>query len=681
MDWLARLRQWWQGSATRAAIVMTTGTGPRWTPRAYDELVREGYLRSSTVYTCVRTIARAIGGLVWLLQREEAGAWREIHQHPLLTLLARPTPDQAGPQWLEALVTHLLIGGNTYVELVGPTDQNGRLVPRELHVLRPDRVRVVTGTPAQPIAGYTYQVGAQQVSLPADRVIHLKLHHPLDDWYGLSPIEVLARAIDADVQALAWQVSLLTRGARPSGALVTQERLTTEQLDRLRQTVATEWAGSARAGAPLVLGGGLEWREMGLSPRELDWRASRRVTQLEIASAFGVPAELIGLKEATYENRHEARKAFYVSTVLPLADYLVAEFNAALVPRFGPGLRLLYDRDAIEALQEDRSFLWQRVAQAPWLTINEQRLATGYDELPEGDVLLLPASATPWSPTSAPGDSPSFEALAAREAALSAPGPRGHKAADARDRRWQPHWRRLVGLERTYTPAIRGWLDQQRQRLLEHARTWLASLADTEPEPDALARGLTLWLDWDAEHQRLVEVSRRPLRRALAQGAEAAWTELRLRGEFSDLPAAHELLDVQLRQLAGIAESVRASLAHALAEGLRENESPRELADRLRETYTGLRETRALTIARTESARAYNTARQAVWHAEGVRATEWLSARDERVRREPYNHAIDGERVPLGARFSNGLRFPGDPEGAAGNVINCRCVTIPVDES
>jgi uncharacterized protein with gpF-like domain len=48
------------------------------------------------------------------------------------------------------------------------------------------------------------------------------------------------------------------------------------------------------------------------------------------------------------------------------------------------------------------------------------------------------------------------------------------------------------------------------------------------------------------------------------------------------------------------------------------------------------------------------------------------------VRTEPFNHAIDGERRRRGEPFSNGLRYPGDPAGAAANVINCRCVVIPV---
>jgi SPP1 gp7 family putative phage head morphogenesis protein len=114
-----------------------------------------------------------------------------------------------------------------------------------------------------------------------------------------------------------------------------------------------------------------------------------------------------------------------------------------------------------------------------------------------------------------------------------------------------------------------------------------------------------------------------------------------------------------------------------ISRALDEQLTPAELAQELREYYAGLAEWRAQTIARTELGRVYSAARIEAFREADVQEIEWLSARDELVRRDPYNHAIDGERVAMGQRFSNGLRWPHDEDGEPGNVINCRCVVMP----
>lgn len=81
-------------------------------------------------------------------------------------------------------------------------------------------------------------------------------------------------------------------------------------------------------------------------------------------------------------------------------------------------------------------------------------------------------------------------------------------------------------------------------------------------------------------------------------------------------------------------------------------------------------------IARTEVISASNEGAMASYKQSGVvEASEWVTSRDNRVRDE---HQIDGETVELGAVFSNGLEYPGDPHGEPGNVINCRCTIAPV---
>ena len=105
----------------------------------------------------------------------------------------------------------------------------------------------------------------------AGPILHLKSFNPLDDWYSLSPIEAAAYAIDQHNAAGAWNQALLQNGARPSGALVFAPKegpaaLGDEQFRRLKEQIEEQFSGARNAGRPLLLDGGLDWREMSLPP-------------------------------------------------------------------------------------------------------------------------------------------------------------------------------------------------------------------------------------------------------------------------------------------------------------------------------------------------------------------------------------------------------------------------------
>jgi hypothetical protein len=123
----------------------------------------------------------------------------------------------------------------------------------------------------------------------------------------------------------------------------------------------------------------------------------------EIATAFGVPSELVGdASQKTYSNYREARQAFYTETILPYMDWYVDELNHWLTPAYGADLKIVYDTDSIEALQDQRQDVWQRTTQAVMtgvLTINEARELMGYPIRPEGDVLLVSSAFVPVTST------------------------------------------------------------------------------------------------------------------------------------------------------------------------------------------------------------------------------------------------------------------------------------------
>ncbi|MCH8312871.1 MAG: phage portal protein [Nitrospinae bacterium] len=362
----------------------------------YATLAKEGFTQNSVVFACIKEIAGAAAGVDWLLyQRLADGGRKEILSHPLLNLIQRPNPLQGKFEFIESAIGYLYVSGNAYLEMVGPTGEvssprNNHAEgspPREIYALRPDRMKIVPH-PVNLVAGYEYRVNGQTVYLSRDRILHLKLFHPLDDWYGFSPIQVAALAIDKLNAGDKWNSALLRNSAVPSGALVSKERLTDEQFSRLKKEMREQIQGIRNAREPLLLEQDLDWKELSISPKDMDWIEGLKFSALQIAQIYNMPPELIGLQPATYQNRKEGRKALYTEVVCPALNRLRDAFNNQLTPKFGKDLFLDYDKDKIEALAEDQESLWKRANDSQFLTINEKRHLVGYDDIPGGDGLV-----------------------------------------------------------------------------------------------------------------------------------------------------------------------------------------------------------------------------------------------------------------------------------------------------
>jgi HK97 family phage portal protein len=399
IDWLNRLLPLrWPSppnikSLTGPCFAFDRLASPAWAPRDYAAFAREGFMQNAVLYRAVRMIAEAAASVPLLLYH----GTDEIAEHPLLDLLARPNPGASTPDLLEAWYGFLLVSGNAYLEAVAA----GAAV-RELHTLRPDRMKVVPGPGGWPEAfdysadGKTQRIAGEAVPGVA-RVLHVKLFHPLSDHYGLSPIEAAASAVDIHNTASRWNKALLDNSARPSGALVYTARdgnLTVEQYDRLKAELEQGFQGAARAGRPLLLEGGLDWKSMSLTPKDMDFIEAKHVAAREIALALGVPPMLLGIPgDNTYSNYQEATRTFWRSTVLPLVNRTAKSLSMWLGPAYAgdtaavggrssavptAGLVLRPDLDAIEALSTEREALWTRINAATFLTPDEKRAAVGY---------------------------------------------------------------------------------------------------------------------------------------------------------------------------------------------------------------------------------------------------------------------------------------------------------------
>jgi HK97 family phage portal protein len=351
---------------------------PAWTPRDPVSLTRAGYAGNVIGFRCVRLIAESAAATPMLAR--EGGA--PLADHPALRLLARPNAAQDGGAFFESLYGHLQLSGNAYVEV--EPGKGG--APVALHALRPDRMRVIPGRDGWP-AAYEYRVGAKirrfDATAEPQPLLHLRAFHPLDDHYGMSPLEAAAASVDIHNAASRWTKALLDNAARPSGAVVYgggdgRGRLTEDQYKRLVAELESRHQGAANAGRPMLLEGGLDWKPMGFSPSEMEFLETKNAAAREIALALGVPPLLLGLPgDATYANYAEANRAFYRQTVAPLTRRIGAALTGWLGGRWGGAVTFAPDLEDTPAVAEDRAAKWRRVAEADFLDADEKRRLLG----------------------------------------------------------------------------------------------------------------------------------------------------------------------------------------------------------------------------------------------------------------------------------------------------------------
>ena len=155
-------------------------------------MTRTGFAGNPAGFRAVRLIAEAAAAVPLTCQDRE----RRYDMHPALDLLRRPNAGQGRAELFEALFGQILLSGNGYLEAVGETPKG---LPAELHVLRSDRMAVVPGADGWPEA-YEYAVGGRKVRFDMtgspDPICHIRSFHPLDDHYGLSPMQAAAVAVD-----------------------------------------------------------------------------------------------------------------------------------------------------------------------------------------------------------------------------------------------------------------------------------------------------------------------------------------------------------------------------------------------------------------------------------------------------------------------------------------------------
>jgi len=395
---LARIPQVKSFPASAFIPVGQTGR-PIWTNWSTAEAVRSGFKASTWVFACISKRMKAAASVPLKVQEEvEPEVWEDSDSpegRELARLLHFPNEKMSSQDMTETIVSHLDLGGNALLTKVRVRNQ-----PAELWIVRPDRMKPVPSR-TDYIAYYEYDRDGQKIKIPPQDVVHFRYIDPSNEFWGISPLMAGGKTVDMEVEAVNWNKETMQNRAVPDGMISAKIPMSGKQFEEANAYLENQLLGASNARRPFVMGHDADFKQFSLSPAELDFIESRKLTREEICAMFAVPPPLVGIYDkATLANIQTARVIFWLDSIVPFLENLPDVWTFALAaPDFGPKLRVVYDVSKVQAIQE---LLKEKIKAAktlsdmgvPFNDIN-QRLDLGFADLIGGDVGYLPANVQP----------------------------------------------------------------------------------------------------------------------------------------------------------------------------------------------------------------------------------------------------------------------------------------------
>lgn len=366
-------------------------------PTAAGKTVNEhSAMQLTAVYACVRILAEAVAGLPLHLYRcGKNGSKEKAVEHPLYFLLHdEPNPEMTSFVFRETLMTHLLLYGNCYCQII----RDGRGQVAALYPLMPNQMSVDRNEKGQ--IYYTYVRSGEEAATMNHGTVYLLpedvLHIPalgFDGLVGYSPIAMAKNTIGMGLACEEYGAKFFANGAAPSGVL--EHPGTVKDISRLRESWNAIYGGSRNAGKVAILEEGMHYSPISISPNEAQFLETRKFQVDEIARIFHVPPHMIGdLERSTFSNIEQQSLEFVKYTLNPwVCRWEQALTRSLLLPREKREYCIKFNVDGL--LRGDYQSRMNGYAvgrQNGWMSANDIRELENLDRIPAeqgGDLYLV----------------------------------------------------------------------------------------------------------------------------------------------------------------------------------------------------------------------------------------------------------------------------------------------------
>ena len=360
-------------SAAQTFYFGTSGSGKSVTARSAIQV--------STVYACVRVIAETVASLPLHVYEETEKGSMKAQEHPLYRLLHdEPNSEMTSFVWREAMLTHLLLWGNSYSQII----RNGRGHILGLYPLLPDRMEVDRDSAGE--LTYTYSLTSGQTArLRPEDVLHIP-GLGFDGVVGYSPIALEKNAIGLGIAAEEYGSKFFSNGATPSGVLTHPN--TVKDPKKLRESWNAAYGGSANSGKVAILEENMKFERISMPNNEAQFLETRKFQVSEICRIYRVPPHLIGdLEHATFSNIEHQSISFGVHTIRPWLVRIEQALNRQLFPEKEKGC--FYAQFNMDGLMrgdyKSRMEGYAIARQNGWMSANDIRELENMNPIPDED--------------------------------------------------------------------------------------------------------------------------------------------------------------------------------------------------------------------------------------------------------------------------------------------------------
>lgn len=470
---------------------------------------------------------------------------------------------------------------------------------------------------------------------------------------GLSPLHTLADLLAENSEAVAYRRQVWANGARVpswiSRPLEAPEWEAAER-DRFRTQLHSEYSGGGPwAGSPLLLEDAMEMHESkAYSSRDNQDIEGRKLTAIEVCSAFFIPPELVGAREGTYSNVKEYRQRLYVDSLGPYIVPFEQVMNQMVVPDLNPNPRkTVYIEANIESKLrgsfEEQAAVMQTATGAPWMTRNEARAMQNRPPIKGGDELITPLNVLV-------GDQASPTDSGDQNEVPSTVKPDEQKSGVARIKSIPALSKSFASVTKKFTKDVEAF--QRRQQA-----SVLSALGAKAAVP--------LQDNWNKERwdKELTEIVAKNMKRTAGLGAAEVMSQV----DDEDAEFDPDVMDGWLEKAADtFATTYNNSTYSKLAECMTEE----DWKEKAKEVFEAAASVRAGVMAKSATTQAAGFGRQEAAGKVKMTYKTWVvNSSNPR----PEHASMDGETVLVHEEFSNGARFPGDNALPTEEQANCDC--------
>jgi HK97 family phage portal protein len=674
------------------------------------------YSKSLYVFACISKIAEKVAATELKLYKilNSKGDTKEIITHPVLDLLYKVNPFQTKTEFLEITMINLKTTGDAF--WFKTRNNSGKVV--ELWNLRPDYMEIIKD-PVNFIKEYKFTTGdgTTESFVPED-IVHIKYSNPMDMYFGLSPIKAAQIRVQTEDFASRYQRDFFLNSSRPDAVIKNKGEsvLRKETRENIRRDWNIRHQGVGNSSKIAILDENLDYQQISLTQKEMDYIESMKFTRDDILVAFKVPKPIVAITDDV--NRANAETAMYIflsETIVPEIRRLIEKINEELIyPDFGeeffmgfvdptPANRVAITDEYVKAIQNN------------WLLINEVRAMENLPPIKGGWSFYMPLVNSPMGGLPQ-ADQKGIEGLKKKLLKLYDDArtitEKEPERYNFKGRFWLKQ--KFIIME-TVTETVGKVLSGKSKGKSKKIKTGKPMIEDKEMKK---AYALMILKIIDAKAEKLkdgmtkfaIEQKDRVLAELNKTKSKAKRKELKVSQIFDkkteeglaidfiipyleaylkeagadaldmiapqeDFQTTQEIKKKIKKRAELFAESVNnttlGKLDATLAEGISAGEGIRDLGNRVESVYEDFSIYRSELIARTEATAANNEGLLEGYRQSDVaNAKEWINAGDDRVRPEHQEGTgVGGEIVALDDAFSNGLQYPQEP--------NCRCVLGP----